>query len=305
MELPLTPLDFLARARRLFPDREASIEHHAASARTSSRTPTWPSAPPGSRTCCRTTSASARATGSAWLCGNTPRAARGLLRRAAGRRGAAAAQHPPGRPPSSAGQLDDSRATVLVRASRTRPRSTIRCARRRSATSTRRCSPRNRSRGSIRPRSTSTPSPSSSTRAGSTGTPKGALLTPPRPVPARHPLRAHAGHQRRRRRPAHDPALPRERLGHAALRHRARRRARDAAAVRRRPRCSASSRPSGSPACSSCRRWLTLLLDDPTLRTARPDERAAALGRRRADAAGAARRGRAPTSAASASAATG
>src|SRR4249920_3161838 len=29
MELPLTPIDFLLRARRLFPDREGVIEHHA------------------------------------------------------------------------------------------------------------------------------------------------------------------------------------------------------------------------------------------------------------------------------------
>ena len=56
--------------------------------------------------------------------------------------------------------------------------------------------------------------------SGTTGAPKGAMLT-------HRGLYLHAVHsaltnglERRRRRAAHDPALPRQRLGHAALRHR-------------------------------------------------------------------------------------
>ena len=65
MELPLTPIDFLLRARRLFPDREGVIQHEGGERSLgSSPTPTWPSAPLAWRRCCRTTSTFGPATGS-------------------------------------------------------------------------------------------------------------------------------------------------------------------------------------------------------------------------------------------------
>ena len=173
MELPLTPLDFLLRARRLFPDREGVIEHRAGDVRTSSRMPRWPSAPPGSRRCCRTTSRVDPGDRVAWLCGNTHE----LLEAYYGVLLAGAVLLPLNIRLSAAelrGQLDDSRRDACWSAIPiSSPRSTIRCgtvrARRRVRGA---ASPHNRSRGSIRHRSTSTPSRSSSTRAAPPGRPR-------------------------------------------------------------------------------------------------------------------------------------
>ena len=253
MELPLTPIDFLLRARRLFPDREGVIEHHAGE-----RADVFTYAHMAER--CRPARADAaeRLRGPPGRPGRVavrqpPRAARGLLRRAAGRRACCCRSTSVCRRPELRGQLDDSRARCSS-AIRHSPRSTIRCdasllgdeyeALPRCTTEVvDRSAPdrRARRRGDLLHERLHRDAQGSDADA-------------PRPVPARDPLRAHAEHQRQRRRAAHDPALPRERLGHAALRHRARRRARDAAALRRRARCSGSSRPSESRGCTSCPR---------------------------------------------------
>ena len=83
-------------------------------------------------------------------------------------------------------------------------------------------------------RSTSGRRPSSSTRRARPARPKGALLSHRGLYLHADPQRADDGPHRRRRAPPHDPAVPRQRVGHAALRHRARRRARAAPPLRRR-----------------------------------------------------------------------
>ena len=235
LNVPLTPLDFLQRARRLFPDR-VGVDRRRRSGSTYARV------------------RGSDATGSAWALDARPRraarrprrvavrqharAARGVLRRAARRRGAAAAEHP-ARDRRDAVRARRQRRRRAVPASRpTRPRAR-RAPGRRWATSTRRCSPRSRTRRSRAATSTRTRRPSSSTRRDRPGSPKGALLS-------HRGLYLHAVHNAltgglvgRRRRDPHHPALPRERLGHAALRDRARRRARDAAAASTPARCCA------------------------------------------------------------------
>jgi fatty-acyl-CoA synthase len=114
MELPLTPIDFLLRARRLFPDREGVIEHHAGerahvftyahmaerAARLAQMLQNDFAVDPGDRV--------------AWLCGNRHE----LLEAYFGVLMAGAVLLPLNirlSAPELRGQLDDSRATVLVR----------------------------------------------------------------------------------------------------------------------------------------------------------------------------------------------
>ena len=139
---------------------------------------------------CATSSACAPGDRVAWLCGNTPRAARGVLRRAAGRRRCCCRSTSGWRRPSSRFVLDDSGAVGAVpppRPARRRPRPSARSC---SATSTRRCWPASRRSRSRRPTSTS--------GAGRAllherhhGRPEGRGAHPPQPVPARRALGAH------------------------------------------------------------------------------------------------------------------
>ena len=225
--VPLTPLDFLARARRLFPtalessteivrytysdfgercDRLASMLVHDA------RRP-------------------ARRPGGVAV-RQRPRVPRGVLRRAARRRRAAAAQHPPRRAGDPASCSPTAGRSCCSGSRPARPRTSA-CDRWCSATSWRPWLAAQPGRPFPVPDVDEDRRPSSSTRRA-------------RPV-AEGPLLSHRGlylhaiHNaltgglvRRRRRRPHDPPLPRQRLGDAALPHGPRRRERDAPPLRRR-----------------------------------------------------------------------
>ena len=255
MELPLTPLDFLLRAGGCSPTETASSSTRRARACLHVRRLRRARCDRLAQVAAERLRVSTRRPGRVAV-RQHPRAARGVLRRAARRRGAAAAQHPARGRRAPRPCSTTAGATVLFRhpISSTDVDHPVR-QRRCSATSTRRCWPHSRRLVDRPPRRRRARRRRALLHERLDRDAEGGAAHAPRPVPPRHPHRAHAGHQRRRRRAPHDPALPRERLGHAALRHRPRRRARDAAALRRRPRCCGSSRPSGSRGCSWCRRW--------------------------------------------------
>ena len=266
VEVPLTPLDFLARARRLFPDRAGVVQWHGDERATWTygavrRARPSPRPPAGRR-------ARRRGPATAW-------------------RGCAATRH----------ELLEAYYGVLlagavllplnIRLAPAEHRLRARRRRRRrrcSATPTLRRpaaggarpsslgdelrgarSPRSRPRRSRCPPSTSTRRPSSSTRAGSTGAPEGRAAHPPRAY--LHAIHAALtlGHQRPRRRAPHDPAVPRQRLGHAALPDRPRRRARHAAPLRRRRGAAAHRGRARHPAVPGARRWSRRCSTHPSL----------------------------------------
>ncbi len=158
------------------------------------------------------------------------RAARGVLRRAARRRGAAAVEHParPGRDPVRARRQRRGGLVPSSRSARPRARRAPRRARRRV---------RGAARGAAR-----RPVPRAGHRRGRAGRAllhvrvdrhaEGRAALAPRPVSPCGPQRVDGRAVGRRHRHPHHPALPRERLGDAALRDRPRRRARAAAAFR-------------------------------------------------------------------------
>ncbi len=193
-----------------------------------------------------------------------PRAAGGVLRRAAGRWGAAPPQHPPGAPPSCARSSTTAEPSCC---SGTRPSPTRATASARSCstTPTRRCSPSQPATPPGHPdRSTSGHPPSSSTRRAPPARPRARSLS-------HRGLYLHAVHSAldhgpdgRRRVPPHDPALPRQRVGHAALRHRPGRRARAAPPLRRRR---------GPPAGRGARRHAALPRARDGASRARPSRR--------------------------------
>ena len=173
MELPLTPLDFLARARRLFPDRVGVVDGRPALHLPGVRRPLRPAglgAP-------RPASACGRGDRVAWLCGNTHE----LLEAYYGVLLAGAVLVPLNirlARPELRLMLDDCGASVLFRhpdqpdpggptaPGRPRRRATRRCWR---------PSPPTAAAGARGRRAVAWPS--SSTRRGTTGEPKGAMLT--------------------------------------------------------------------------------------------------------------------------------
>ena len=226
MDLPLTPLDFLLRARRLFTKRVGIVD---ADLRLTYGE--------FAHRCDRLASALRRELGIrtgdrvAWLCGNTHE----LLEAYYGVLLAGGVLLPLNirlSPAELRFILDDSGASVLFRHPDAAGRRSSRAhgAARRGL------------RGVARPPAGGAVRPPRGRRARSgrallherqhrRAQGRGALT--PGAVPPRGAQRAHDGAHRQRRGAAHDPALPRERVGHAALRHRARRRPRDAAALRR------------------------------------------------------------------------
>ena len=219
MELPLTPLDFLARARRLFPDREGVIDGEQR----------WTYRQLGER-CDRLAHALRGELGVqpgdvvAWLCGNTHE----LLEAYYGVLLAGGVLLPLNirlAPAELRAILDDSHAVVLFRhpdAGRPRPPGAHHHGRRRARGPPGRPARhpgRDARRRRARPRR-------ALLHVRIDRLTQGRAPQPPRPLPPRRAQRAHDGAVRRRRRAAHDPALPRQRLGDAPLRDRAGRRAR-------------------------------------------------------------------------------
>ena len=207
VKLPLTPLDFLARARRLFPDRVGVVQGD--DVRFDLRRVRRPLRRPGPAAASTTL-------------GVQPGRPGGLPRR----------QHPPAArgattaccspaacccrstsalaAPSWPRCLADAGAAVLVRdPSLPRPR-------------LRRPDLRPRRAGARRPTGAVEPPPVDEDApaelfytSGSTGAAEGRGALAPGPVPPRRAQRPHQRHHRRRRAAAHDPAVPRQRLGHA------------------------------------------------------------------------------------------